>query len=38
MEIKQKIIEFLNRNLLLDEKNIYKIRESIHELSEEKLK
>jgi len=38
MEIKQKIIEFLNRNLLLEEDIIYKIRESIHELSEEKLK
>ena len=38
MEIKQKIIEFLNRNLLLEEDTIYKIRESIHELSVEKLK
>jgi hypothetical protein len=37
MEIKQKIIEFLNRNLLLEEDIIYKIRESIYELSEEKL-
>ena len=38
MEIKQKIIEFLNRNLLLEEDIIYKIRSSIYELNEEKLK
>jgi len=38
MEIKQKIIEFLNRNLLLEKDVIYKIRSSIYELSEEKLK
>jgi len=38
MEIKQKIIEFLNRNLLLEEDVIYKIRSSIYELNEEKLK
>ena len=37
MEIRQKIIEFLNRNLLLEDKIIYKIRESIYELSDEKL-
>lgn len=37
MEIKQKIIEFLNRNLLLGEETIYRIRSSIHELSDEKL-
>lgn len=37
MEIKQKIIELLNRNLLLEEDTLYKIRSSIHELSEEKL-
>ena len=38
MELKQKIIEFLNRNLLLEEDIIYKIRDSIYDLSDEKLK
>ena len=38
MELKQKIIEFLNRNSLLEEDIIYKIRDSIHEFNDEKLK
>lgn len=38
MNIKQKIIEFLNRNLLLDDKIVKDIRSSIHDLDNKQLK
>jgi len=38
MQLKNKILEFLNRNLVLDKEIIVEIRESIDDLSEEKLK
>lgn len=37
LELKQKILEFLNRNLILEDDIINQIRESINDLSKEQL-
>ena len=37
MEIKQKILEFLDRNLVLDKEIVAEVRGSIYDLSEEQL-
>lgn len=37
MEIKQKILEFLDRNLVLDNDIVSEVRESIDDLSDEQL-
>jgi hypothetical protein len=37
MELKQKILEFLNRNLILEDDIVSQIRGSIDELSKEQL-
>ena len=37
MEIKQKILEFLDRNLVLDNEIVTEVRESIDDLSDDQL-